>query len=100
MGLPAARMLDIGFGDDTCHSSTKKDRTGFIIQGAANVFVNGLPVARMLDIVMRGDGHSGVLIQGSPTVITNGLPTARMLDVFVGCFTGVLIQGSGNVFTG
>jgi uncharacterized Zn-binding protein involved in type VI secretion len=99
MGLPTARMLDNGVGIDDCHS-TPKTGTGFIIDGSATVFTNGLPTAKMLSTVLFPDGHTGIIIQGSATVFTNGLPTARMLDQFVGCFTGILIEGSSNVFTG
>ena len=100
MGLPAARMSDTGIGNDTCHDDTKSGVTGIIIQGAATVMVNGLPVARMTDIVMRSDGHSGVIINGSSTIMANGLPLARMSDSFVGCFTGIIIGGASNVMGG
>jgi uncharacterized Zn-binding protein involved in type VI secretion len=100
MSLPAARMSDTGFGDDTCHDSTKHGVTGIIIQGAPTVMTNGLPLARMSDIVMRGDGHSGIIIGGSGTVIASGLPVARMSDQFIGCFTGIIIGGASNVVAG
>ena len=100
MGLPVARMSDTGFGDDTCHQDTKVGVTGIIIQGAATVMANGLPVARMSDIVMRGDGHVGIIIGGSSTVMANGLPVARMSEDFVGCFTGIIIGGASNVIAG
>jgi uncharacterized Zn-binding protein involved in type VI secretion len=93
-------MSDTGIGDDSCHSSTKHGVTGIIIQGASNVMVNGLPVARMSDIVIRGDGHSGIIIGGSSTVMANGLPVARMSEEFVGCFTGIIIGGASNVMVG
>ncbi len=100
MGLPAARMSDTGAGYDECHDDTKFNVTGTIIQGAEIVIVNGLPVARMGDIVMRDDGHYGVIIGGSGTVIASGLPVARMSEEFFGCFTGTIIGGSGNVMVG
>lgn len=93
-------MLDTGFGNDTCHSSTKTNVSGIILQGASNVLANGLPVARFLDIVMRGDGHSGIILGGSGTVLANGLPVARMIDNFVGCFSGIILEGSSDVFVG
>ena len=99
MGLPVARMMDLGIGKDDCHSTTKEG-TGFILQGSGNVIANGLPVARMLDLVIFPDGHTGIIITGATGTITNGLPTARMTDQFVGCFTGIIIQGSPNVFAG
>jgi len=96
-GLPVARLTDIGIGNDECHSSTKHGVTGIIIEGAGNVVANGLPVARMTDIVMRADGHSGIIIGGAGTVVANGLPVARMTDYFVGCFSGYIYGGAGNV---
>jgi uncharacterized Zn-binding protein involved in type VI secretion len=100
MSLPIARLGDTGIGDDTCHDSTKHDVSGVIIQGAENVVVNGLPVARMGDIVMRGDGHYGVIVGGSGTVVASGLPVVRMSEEFFGCFTGTIIDGSGNTTAG
>lgn len=100
MGFPCARMTDTGFGNDTCHSSTKTNVTGTIIQGASKTIANGLPIARMTDIVMRGDGHSGVIIGGSGTVLAESLPVARMLDSFVGCFSGIILDGSTDVIVG
>ncbi len=99
MGLPVARMTDIGIGTDNCHS-TPKTGTGSIIEGSPNVVANGLPVARLMDTVLFGDGHSGIIIQGSASVFANGLPVARMTDYFIGCFSGTLIGGSGNAFAG
>lgn len=99
MSLPTAKLTTTGMGTDSCHSSSRSG-TGIVINGAGNVFTNGLPTARLLDTVMFGDGHTGVLIDGSGTVFTNGLPTSRMLDSFVGCFSGILIDGATDVFTG
>jgi uncharacterized Zn-binding protein involved in type VI secretion len=97
MSLPLARMSDTGMGNDTCHDDTEVGVSGTIIQGAGSVIVNGLPVARMSDIVMRDDGHFGIIISGSGTVIAGGLPVARIGDDFIGCFSGTIINGSGNV---
>jgi uncharacterized Zn-binding protein involved in type VI secretion len=93
-------MSDIGMGDDSCHDDTKHNVSGTIIQGAGTVMVNGLPVARMSDIVMRDDGHFGIIIGGSGTVVAEGLPVARMSETFIGCFTGIIIDGSANVMVG
>ena len=93
-------MTDTGIGDDTCHGSTKNNVTGTIIQGASKTIANGMPIARMTDIILRSDGHYGVIIGGSGTVIAEGLPVARMTESFVGCFSGVIIGGSTNVIVG
>lgn len=100
MSLPIARISDTGIGDDKCHDDTKIGVSGTIIQGAGSVMVNGLPVARMSDYVMRDDGHFGIIIGGSGTVIAEGLPVARQCDDFVGCFSGTIIGGSGNTMVG
>jgi uncharacterized Zn-binding protein involved in type VI secretion len=100
MSLPAARMTDIGIGSDVCHDNIKHDVSGEIITNFQKLMVNGLPVARMTDIVMRKDGHYGVIISGSGTIVAGGLPVARMSDTFVGCFTGIIIGGSTNVMVG
>jgi uncharacterized Zn-binding protein involved in type VI secretion len=100
MGLPVSRLTDQGLGDDNCHDSTKKNVTGIIIQGSGNVITNGLPTARLMDMVMRGDGHTGIIVGGAAKTLVNGLPVARIGDPFVGCFTGTLIEGSGNVLAG
>lgn len=100
MGLPEARITDIGVGKDKCHSPTKKNVIGIIVTGSANVFVNGLGLARLGDIVVRNDGHIGVIVTGSGSVFTNGLGNARLTDFFTGCFEGIIITGSANVFTG
>ena len=34
MGVPISRIGDIGVGDDTCHSSTRKNVTGVVVSGA------------------------------------------------------------------
>lgn len=99
MSFPTAKMLSTGMGVCTCHNSPRSG-TGIVIIGSTDVFTNGLPTGRMLDTVLFPDGHSGILIGGSGTVFTNGLPTARMLDNFVGCFSGILIDGATDVFTG
>jgi len=99
MGLPVSRLIDQGYGVDDCHS-TPKTGTGIIIQGSANVVTNGLPTARLMDIVMFGDGHTGTIVGGAAKTLANALPVARIGDPFVGCFTGTLIEGSGNVLAG
>lgn len=100
MAIPVSRLTDTGLGDDDCHSTTKKDVTGDINTGSSNVITNGLPTARLGDIVLRGDGHSGTIVGGAGKSLANGLPIARIGDPFVGCFTGILIDGSGNVLAG
>lgn len=100
MGIPVSRLTDSGVGDDKCHSDTKKGVSGIIVSGSGNVITNGLPTARLTDIVLRSDGHSGTIVGGAGKSLANGLPIARIGDPFVGCFTGTLVGGSGNVLAG
>lgn len=100
MGLPVAKIGDIGVGDDTCHKDTRNNVTGVLVTGAGSVLTNGAPTGHLTSLVVRGDGHSGIVITGSGTVFAEGLPTARITDRFVGCFSGQLITGSGNVNAG
>lgn len=83
----------------------------FQAQGSGNVFINGLPVARLGDL---STGHSippcfwppAPIIEGSGLVFVNGLPIARMGDKRAvhccgpSCHGAVIAQGSGNVFSG
>ncbi len=86
---PAAR-----FGDQhTCPHSAG----GKIVAGAATVFINGKPAARLNDACQCADGSSHVG-SASPTVSIEGSPAARLTDTT--CHHGVINQGSGDVFIG
>jgi len=101
MGMPQSRLGDLGTGTCCRHSSpTCIGMSGIIIQGSPTVLTNGLPSARLGDIVLGHCGHIGTVITGSATVRANGLPKARLGDAFSGCFFGVISSGSGNVLTG
>ena len=100
MGIPMGRIGDVGIGNDTCHDTTKKNVSGIIINGAGTVKAEGSPVARIGDIVMRGDGHSGVIVSGAGTVTAEGPPVAVIGSVFQGCFSGIIVTGAGTVTAG
>lgn len=86
---PAARLGD----PHTCpHSSG-----GTIIEGAATVFINGKPAARLNDACDCADGPSHVG-SASPTVLIEGKNAARITDTT--CHHGVIQQGSANVIIG
>lgn len=80
---------------------------GLIDKGSPNVFINGLPAARMTDTsdewtVPSCSTGTGVIIGGSGNVFINGLPAARKGDA-VSPHTdipGEITSGSGNVFIG
>jgi len=94
---PQARLNDIGSG----HGSFKETP---IIEGSSNVFVNGLPAARLGDpLASHGSNspsptHSRNIAVGSSSVFINGKPAARLGDA-INC-GGNIITGSSNVFTG
>lgn len=101
MGLPFARLTDVGIGTCCCHSTpTCIDMTGTIVTGSPNVFGNTLPSGRMIDVVLGDCGHIGIIVSGSSNVFSNGLPAARLTSYFTGCFFGTIVTGSGNVSTG
>ena len=101
MGVPVARIGDIGVGDDTCHDSTKNNVTGTIINGAGTVKAEGSPVGQVgISFVVRGDGHWGLIITGAGTVFAEGAPVAQLGSQFVGCFSGTVVSGAGTVTAG
>ncbi len=65
-----------------------------IVSGADNVFINGVPAARVGDTTSCG----ATIITGSSTVTINGMPAAIMGSVT--SHGGVIIGGSGNVLIG
>ncbi|MFP8966458.1 PAAR domain-containing protein [Pokkaliibacter sp. CJK22405] len=70
---------------------------GPVAAGAPNVFINGVPAARVGDrLICNGPPDS--IKQGSATVFINGKPAARQGDGT--SHGGVVIGGSGNVFIG
>ena len=90
--------------------------TDVIATGSGNVFVNGLPVARLTDMTTGHSlpGHTTYppvpITVGSGSVFVNGLPIARLGDKHdVHCDTGhpasdchdaAISSASGNVFAG
>jgi uncharacterized Zn-binding protein involved in type VI secretion len=74
---PAARITDM----HTCPSATGPvpHVGGPIIGGSPNVFIGGLPAARVTDPVTCV-GPPDTIVVGSATVFINGLPAARMGD--------------------
>jgi uncharacterized Zn-binding protein involved in type VI secretion len=96
--LPAARMLDTVVGICSSHPPSPIPAVGMIYPSQSTILINGLPAARMMDIVITGCGHTGIIISGTPTVLINGLPAASLMGTVVGSFTGTIINGSSNVF--
>jgi Uncharacterized conserved protein len=65
-----------------------------ITTGSSNVFINGVPAARLGDSTSCG----ATIMSGSSTVFINGVPAAIMGSAT--SHGGVIISGSGNVLIG
>jgi len=92
----AARVSDIGSGHG-CFPTTN------VVAGSPDVFIEGLPAARVSDpLAAHGCStcptHGRSIASGSSTVLINGLSAARVGDT-VDC-GGVIVTGSGTVFIG
>ncbi len=91
---PAARITDM----HTCPEATPEPHVGGpVISGSPNVFINGLPAARVGD-PLTCVGPPDLIAKGSTGVFINGLPAARMGDLTA--HGGVIIGGSPNVIIG
>jgi len=99
MGSQVSRLGDKGNGVCSCHDSPK-NAVGTIINGSANVIINGKPCAMLSDKLVAPCGHIGMIINGASKTLTNGKPTAYLGSNFSGCFTGTIINGSPNVLAG
>lgn len=64
--------------------------------GSVNVFIEGMPAARMGDLCQCGPRTDSITI-GSATVFINGMPAARLNDPTSG---GVIISAATTVFIG
>ena len=86
--LSAARL-----GDVTTHG-------GAIVNGAGNVFINGLPAAlALISIATCAATHGAApIVTGSGSVFIQGVQAVRIGDIS-GC-GAVVGSGSGNVFIG
>lgn len=100
MGLPVVRL-----GIDLC-SGHPAGPTYFAprpaITGSLDVFVDGLPVARLGDLWAMHtnliDTHPGIGVGGSFTVFCNGMPVMRLSDP-IDCGS-VAAMGSFTTFCG
>ena len=70
---------------------------GTIKSGAADVETEGQANARIGDIVEADCGHTGIIVSGSGIVEIEGSGAAHIDDVFVGCYTGRIIEGATDV---
>lgn len=96
MTKPVARVGDF----HGCPKTTGKvpHVGGPIVSGSPNVFIAGVPVARMGDPAVCAAGGMDVIAQGSPTVFVNGQPLACAGHITA--HGGVIVSGAGNVIVG
>jgi uncharacterized Zn-binding protein involved in type VI secretion len=79
---------------------------GPVVSGSNNVFINGKPAARVMDLgvaVPCCSSNTYAIVKGSSTVFINDQPAARIGDMTLHCgiYPGQLItNGSPNVFIG
>ena len=85
---PVTRVSD----SHTCPQ--KGHSVNAISSGSGDVFINGLPVARVGDSTSCG----ATIVAGSSTVFINGKPAALLGSAT--SHGGVIISGSGNVLIG
>lgn len=96
MGLPAANVGQTVVG--VCFSHVPPlPVTGTIVQGAATVFAEGAPAARVGDTVILSCGHSATIVSGSPTVFAEGVLFSRITDTVAGTCVGNIISGCPTV---
>src|SRR5690606_8670358 len=96
MTKPVARVGDF----HGCPKTTGKvpHVGGPIVSGSPNVFIAGVPVARMGDPAVCAAGGMDVIAQGSPTVFVNGQPLACAGHITAQ--GGFIVSGAGNVIVG
>jgi len=94
--MKLCRKTDVATG--TCYSHTiPRSITGTISNGSGTFEIDGLPGARIGDLVDFDCGHQGVISTGSPTCVIDGKGAARVGDSVVGngaSLTATLITGS------
>lgn len=67
---------------------------GTITAGSSNVFINGLPAARLGDSISVSNGS---ITSGTSAILINGIPAARLGDSTTP--TGAITSASSNVLT-
>lgn len=94
--IPVAKMGTMTIGICLLDRNTVM---GTIFPNPSSVFINGLPAARMGDLVITSCGHVGTIASGSSTVMAGSLPLSRMGDAITGNYIGTIIDGSANVLS-
>lgn len=110
--MPAVARLNDSIEGMTagCHCGADPPHPPCTITGhidgncSPNVFVNGLPMARVGSTTFETDcccTSSGIVAEGSSTVFVNGIPVSRLGDIVTPHNgTAEIIAGSPNVNVG
>jgi uncharacterized Zn-binding protein involved in type VI secretion len=94
----AATLTSVGNGQCCCHNDpTCIPMIGVVISASPDIFINGLPAARMGDLMQGTCGHFGTIVSGASDTFSNGIPAARLGDITHGCLLVTLISGSTDV---
>jgi len=106
----AARVGDTSVGTPHCHSvhpwsPTPHPVSGPIQAGAATVFINNMPAARLNDPGVHSaccGPNTYQIVAGSGTVTIEGMPAARLGDSTLHCgmASGSIVVGSPTVTIG
>ncbi len=102
----AARLGDKAKVDADVHGCPACPHPGVgpIVQGSADVNINGRPAARLDDPGIHAaccGSNTFKISQGSGSVYVNGKPLARMNDKTKHCGgDGPIVDGSSDVFVG
>jgi uncharacterized Zn-binding protein involved in type VI secretion len=100
----AARLADQAQTSADAHGcpACPHPAVGPIVNGSADVYINGRPAARKGDKGVHAvccGPNTFTIAKGSPDVYVNGVPLARMNDKTQHCGgTGPIIEGSPDVF--
>jgi uncharacterized Zn-binding protein involved in type VI secretion len=92
MAKPAARA-----GDAHSCPKTGNHAGGPILEGSDNVFIAGMPAARVGDKI-QCSGSDDIICEGEPSVLINGRPAARLGDKTAQ--GGILVGGCASVQIG
>jgi len=95
MGKPAARLGD--FHSCPMVEHLKAHDGGPIIEGSADLFICGMPAARVGD-KLQCNGTCDTIVEGEPSILINGKPAARIGDKTA--HGGVIVTGCLSVLMG
>lgn len=93
----AATLTSPAKGECCCHHNPDCiSIDAYVIAGSPDIFINGLPAARLGDPVRGTCGHIGAIVSGSNSVFSNGLPAASIGDIAQNCINVAVIGGSSD----